>query len=246
MSQLERVAVSRQCKTQSKKMSALCETLESRMLLSVTASHGYTVNTFANAPAGATQPDSIAVDGTNVYIGYQNGAAKDGSDGKTSTIVQYNATGGVVHSFSVPGHNDGIKVDPATHLVWAMQNEDGNPNLVIIDPAAVTQTQETFAAPPANGGGYDDITFAAGKTYFSKSAPASNPNTAPAIVQATLSGTTVTVTPVHPPFPRHMDSRRARPRGYRRLGGRRRVVLMISSTAFIQVSCPPKRRQKDR
>ena len=177
-----------------------CEALESRVLLSttvagVTTARGFDLATFANAPGEATQPDSIAVDGSSVFVGYQNGAAKDGSSG-ASTIVQYNAVGAIVRTFSVPGHNDGLKVDPTTHLVWALQNEDANPNLVIINPAAGTQAPFTFAAAPANGGGYDDITFIKGKTYFSESNPASNPNTAPAIVQATLNGSTVSVTPV--------------------------------------------------
>ncbi len=113
-----------------------------------------------------------------------------------STIVQYDASGAVVQSFTVAGHNDGLKIDPSTHLLWAMQNEDASPSLVIIDPTAKTQTAYTFAAAPLAGGGYDDITFVGGKVFFSESNPANNPNTGPAIVQATLSGTTVTVSTV--------------------------------------------------
>ena len=91
------------------------------------------------------------MNGTNVFVGYGNGVAKDGSDGKSSTIVEYASTGAIVQTFSVPGHNDGLKVDPATHLVWALQNEDANPNLVIINPTAGTETQYTFAAAPLAG-----------------------------------------------------------------------------------------------
>ena len=72
--------------------------------------------------------------------------------------------------------------------IWAMQNEDANPNLVIIDPATQQQSLYSFAAPPAHGGGYDDIVFRNGKVYFSASNPALNPNTAPAIVAATIVG----------------------------------------------------------
>jgi len=187
------------------------EALESRTLMSgtphsagahraavagVTAAHGLNVSMFATNPAGASQPDSIAVDGSSVFVGYGDGVAKDGSDGLSSTIVQYTSAGAIVRSFSVPGHNDGLKVDPSTHLVWALQNEDGNPNLVVIDPVAATQKNYTFAAPPADGGGYDDIVFLDGKVFLSESNPASNPNTAPAVVQATLGASTVTVTPV--------------------------------------------------
>jgi hypothetical protein len=172
------------------------EWLEDRSLLSgPSVGPGYTLTTFATNPSGASQPDSIAVDGANVYVGYGNGVAKDGSDGKSSTIVQYDTAGAVVQTFSVPGHNDGLKVDPETHLLWSLQNEDGNPNLVVIDPAAGTQTNYSFG-PVANGGGFDDITFLHDKVYLSESNPANNPNNAPAVVQATLQGTTVMVTPV--------------------------------------------------
>jgi hypothetical protein len=161
----------------------------------LTAVPGYAVTPFAMNPMGTSQPDSIAIDGANVYVGYGNGVAKDGSDGKSSTIVQFTIAGSVVRTFSVPGHNDGLKVDPSTHLIWSLQNEDGNPNLVVIDPAAGTTTNYTFD-PVANGGGFDDITFLGGKAYLSESNPANNPNTAPAIVQVTLSGNKASVTTV--------------------------------------------------
>jgi hypothetical protein len=163
--------------------------------LPLDVAHDYTVTTFATAPAGASQPDSIAVDGNHVFVGYGNGVAKDGSDGKSSTIVEYNRAGVVLNTFSVPGHNDGLKVDPNTHLVWALQNEDGNPNLVIIDPTTGAKNQYSFG-PVANGGGFDDITFVNGKVFMTESNPQSNPNTAPAVVEVTLSGTMVNVTPV--------------------------------------------------
>jgi hypothetical protein len=161
----------------------------------VTVALGYTVTAFAANPSGTSQPDSIAADGSYVYVGYGDGVAKDGSDGKSSTVVQYTAAGAVVQTFSVPGHNDGLKVDPRTHLVWALQNEDANPNLVVIDPTARTSAQYSFD-PVANGGGFDDITFLGGKVYLSESNPANNPNTAPAVVQVTLNGTKAAVTMV--------------------------------------------------
>jgi hypothetical protein len=174
------------------------ERFEDRVVPAVsglTASPGYTVTPFATNPSGASQPDSIAIDGANVYVGYSNGVAKDGSDGKSSTIVQYTLAGAVVRTFSVPGHNDGLKVDPATHLLWALQNEDANPNLAVIDSTAGTITNYSFA-PVANGGGFDDITFLGGKVYLSESNPANNPNTAPAVVQVTLAGNQASVTTV--------------------------------------------------
>ena len=92
------------------------------------------------------------------------------------------------------GHNDGLKVNPYTGQIWAMQNEDANPNLVIINPVTHTQKLYTFATAPPHGGGYDDIVFRNGKVYFSASNPANNPNQEPAIVEATLAGDTINVT----------------------------------------------------
>jgi hypothetical protein len=156
----------------------------------------YTVSTFATGVAGTYfQPDSIAVLGGYIYIGYGNGVAKDGSDGKSSTIVKYKPNGDVVTTYSVVGHNDGLRVNPQTKQLWAMQNEDGNPNLVIIDPTSGTQAVYTFA-PTAHGGGYDDIAFHGNDVFLSASNPSSNPNLSQAVVRATISGSTVNVTEV--------------------------------------------------
>jgi hypothetical protein len=167
----------------------------------VTVAPGYTASFFAAGPSGATQPDSIAVDGLKVYVGYQNGAAKDGSSG-FSTIAEFaptgpNGTWAVVKTVNVAGHNDGIKVDPSTHKVWALQNEDANANLVVIDFSPATPTTVKYTLASVNGGGgFDDIAFVGGKTYLTASNPAKDPNTDPALVQITLSGATATITPV--------------------------------------------------
>jgi hypothetical protein len=90
-------------------------------------------------------------------------------------------------------------VNPYTHLLWSRQNEDTDPNLVIIDPETHEQTLYSFAAAPQAGGGYDDITFRNGKAYFSASNPAPGANnlfTNPAIVEASITGTTISVTPI--------------------------------------------------
>ena len=162
----------------------------------VTASVPYTISTFATGVAGAYfQPDSIAVLGNRIFIGYGNGVAKDGSDGKSSTIVEYKLNGDVVTTFSVVGHNDGLRVNPQSKKLWALQNEDGNPNLAIIDPTSGTQTVYTFA-PTAHGGGYDDIAFRGSDVFLSASNPSGNPNTSQAVVRATISGSTVSVSEV--------------------------------------------------
>jgi hypothetical protein len=187
---------------QSRNSSVRCrpcfESLEDRCVPSVTAAPGYSVSTFAPPPSlgvvQATGPDSVTVDrsGEHVFVGYNNGTAKDGSDGKTSTIVEFNASGTVLHYWQTPGHNDGLKIDPETGKVWALQNEDGNPNLVVIDPRTTAAVAYTFA-PPDNGanppnapmpGGYDDIAFLHGRVYLTESNPAGS--TGSAVVQVRL------------------------------------------------------------
>jgi hypothetical protein len=161
------------------------------------AEKGYSIKVFAKSvPGKYTKPDSIAVFKDHIYIGYGNGNDPAGLDGKSNMIVEYSPSGQVVFSYNVIGHNDGLKVNPYTHKIWAMQNEDGNPNLVIIDPETRQQTVYIFAAPPPNGGGYDDITFRNGAAYFSASNPSKDPNAAPAIVKAKFVGNTIQVSPV--------------------------------------------------
>ncbi len=162
----------------------------------VTASVPYSVSTFAAGVSGVYfQPDSIARLNSHIFIGYGNGVATDGSDGKSSSIVEYKMNGDVVKTYSVVGHNDGLRVNPQTKRLWAMQNEDGNPNLVIIDTASGTQTVYTFGPTP-HGGGYDDIAFRGSDVFLSASNPSSNPNFTPAVVRATISGSTVNVSEV--------------------------------------------------
>jgi hypothetical protein len=162
----------------------------------VVASAPYTVSVFATSIPGVDfAPDSIAVLDGNVFVGYGDGVAPDGSDGKSSTIVEYKANGDIVTTYTVLGHNDGLRVNPQTKQIWAMQNEDAKPNLVIIDPKSRTQTLYTFG-PTLHGGGYDDLAFRGSDVFLSASNPAKNPNTGPAIVKAQISGSTVVVTPV--------------------------------------------------
>jgi len=155
----------------------------------------YQLTVFANAPTGLSAPDSIAVVGDRVFVGYGDGHAPDSSDGLNSQVVEFRMDGSVAHIYTVPGHSDGLKVDPATHLLWALQNEDANANLVIIDPDRRQQKLFTFG-PTLHGGGYDDIVFSGCSVYISASNPAKNPNTGPAIVSARLEGNIVAVEPV--------------------------------------------------
>jgi hypothetical protein len=160
-----------------------------------TAAPPYSLKVFAQAPSGLSAPDSLAVLHGHVFVGYGDGHAPDGSDGKNSQVVEYAADGTVIHTFTVKGHGDGLKVNPITHHLWALQNEDSNPNLVIIDPRTGHQQTYAFSATP-HGGGYDDIVFRGCNIYISASNPANNPNTGPAIVSAHLENGIVEVEPV--------------------------------------------------
>ena len=171
----------------------------------VSANHpglpGYKISVFAGFARGSMKfvnPDSVEVDGNTVWVGFQNVTAKDGSDGKTSTIVQYKLDGTFVKQYTVPGHNDGLRVDPKTHLVWATSNEDGNPALNIIDANSGTVTPYQFPPTP-HGGGYDDLQFVGGMTFIAASNPtldANGNNVFPAVDSVQLSGTNVLLTPV--------------------------------------------------
>jgi hypothetical protein len=155
----------------------------------------YKLTVFATAPGGLSAPDSIAVLGDHVFVGYGDGHAPDGSDGLSSQVVEYRMDGSMVRIYTVVGHNDGLKVDPITHRLWALQNEDASPNLVIIDPVTQDRKLYTFGPTP-HGGGYDDMVFRGCEVYISASNPANNPNTGPAIVSARLEGHLVEVDPV--------------------------------------------------
>src|ERR1700692_1799913 len=78
------------------------------------AASPYTLAVFAQAPSGLSAPDSIAVVHDHVFVGYGDGHAPDGSDGLSSQVVEFSSDGKVLHTYTVKGHNDGLKVDPIT------------------------------------------------------------------------------------------------------------------------------------
>jgi hypothetical protein len=152
----------------------------------------YQLSVFATAPKGLSAPDSIAVLNDHVFVGYGDGHDPAGADGLDSQIVEYRMDGSIVHIYTVKGHSDGLKVDPVTHLLWALQNEDANARLVIINPET-RDSKLYLLGTGAHGGGYDDIVFRGCKVYISASNPAKNPNDEPAIVSARLDGSAVDV-----------------------------------------------------
>jgi hypothetical protein len=159
------------------------------------AASPYTLTVFATAPPNLSAPDSIAVVKDHVFVGYGDGHAPDGSDGKNSQVVEFSMDGTLERIYTVPGHSDGLKLDPITKRLWALQNEDASPNVVITDTETQQQKVYQFASTP-HGGGYDDIVFRGCKVYISASNPAGNPNTGPAIVSAKLRDGVVQVEPL--------------------------------------------------
>lgn len=112
-------------------------------------------------PAGATQPDDLAIsaNGVNLWVGYGNGVDTTGKGGP-STLVEYNLiTGAVRRHISIPGHLDGLKINPTTGDVWATENEDGNPTLTVVNHKNGDFKKYTFK-PALISGGMDDLAFA--------------------------------------------------------------------------------------
>jgi len=145
---------------------------------------------FATAPDGAKSPDSITAGNNSIWVEYGDSAKSDGSGG-SSTIVQYDLLGTVQNTYTLPGLADGLKVDPATGDVWALQNQDGNSTVTLIDPATgQVSAPLSYAAPYVYGAdstrGYDDVAFVGQKVFLSYTNPK---NPGDAVVQQLTNGT---------------------------------------------------------
>jgi hypothetical protein len=146
----------------------------------------FTTTVFATGgPVGASSPDSVTFGNNSLWVEYGNGASSTGGSG-SSTIVQYSLAGSALHTYSIPGSVDGLKYNPNTGQVWALQNQDANSTLTIINPA--TQTTSTFAYGPlynsmSGSRGLDDVVFSGSQIFMSVTNPASG--TDPVIVQLT-------------------------------------------------------------
>jgi hypothetical protein len=81
------------------------------------------------------------------------------------------------------------------HL-WALQNEDANPNLVIID--LHSGEQKLFILPAPHGGGYDDLRVVQDQIFMTASNPLLDHgvNHFPALVRLRLAGYSVVLDPV--------------------------------------------------
>jgi hypothetical protein len=169
--------------------------------LPVVALPGYEVTKFTAADSRliVANPDSVVVDGNHVFIDYQNTTAKDCTDTNSSTVIEYDMRGKILGHWTVAGHSDGMRVDPAAHLIWTTSCEDGNPKFATIDATSGTVTPYTFPSPP-HGGGYDDLFFLDGSVFVAASNPtldASGNNPNPAIDKIAIGANgQLTLTPV--------------------------------------------------
>jgi hypothetical protein len=136
------------------------------------------ISVFAEGAAvNGTAPDSVTTGNGSVWVEYGNGADSTGASG-SSTIVQYNErTGAIQFTYSIAGSVDGLKIDPATGLVWALQNQDGNATLSLINPITHTVSGPLrYASPPyiygpASARGYDDVAFLGDRVFLSYTNP---------------------------------------------------------------------------
>ncbi len=133
------------------------------------------VATFATGSAvNATQPDSISVTNSSLWVSYTNGAVSTGGSGE-STVVRYKLKSGKVrNTYSIAGSVDGLKVDPSTGQVWALQNQDGNSTLTLIDPEDGTVSQAIPYAVQSATRGYDDVAFRLDEVFLSYTNPAAS------------------------------------------------------------------------
>jgi hypothetical protein len=126
----------------------------------------YTLTTFIGVPpAGATAPDDIAIsaDGKDLWVGYGNGVNTDGTGGPSNAVEYDISSGSVLLNVSVPGHLDGLKINPTTGDVWATENEDANPTLAVINHKNGKFKIYKFD-PTLITGGMDDLVFEGDKS----------------------------------------------------------------------------------
>ena len=161
---------------------------------STEAQHIRRITTLASGTAvNATGPDSIALSKNSLWISYTNGADSTGLSG-SSTVVQYKLNGQVRYTYTIAGSVDGLKLDPRTGLVWALQNQDGNSTLSLINPKTHTVTGPIPYAVKSAVHGYDDVAFRLNQVFLSYTNPAAP--TDPTIQLLRNGSNPLTVTPI--------------------------------------------------
>lgn len=151
---------------------------------SPTVAAGYSLTTFASpftVPGlnqgiipGASQtvsaPDDITVTATNVFVGWGDNVASDGSDGGQSVVAEYTLGGTLVNHFNVTGHVEGMAMGN-NGLLYTDENEDGNSALTVINTGTGSQMRYGYPNPSVHGGGFDGLQFVNGNLYASGSNP---------------------------------------------------------------------------
>jgi hypothetical protein len=128
---------------------------------------------FATPPPGANAsgPDSITDGAGSIWVSYDGGTNSDGTNPNTfSTIVRYSPAGAEQNIYKIQGDVDGLKYNPFTGQVWALQNQDANSHLTLIDPVSGTLTSVSYAVTSPTQG-YDDVVFTKNGTYLSETNP---------------------------------------------------------------------------
>jgi hypothetical protein len=145
------------------------------------------INVLADAPAGSTSPDSITYgDGNHIWVAYTNGADSTGAFGD-STIVEYTKSGHAIDTYTLPGYVDGLKIDPYTGDVWALQNQDGNSTLTLIQHGNGHLDGPLSYSVVSSAMGYDDVVFEGSNVFMSRTNPAVDGDAT--VVELTGSGT---------------------------------------------------------
>lgn len=175
-----------------------CFCLSVACVSSMHADPTYNIQSFATGAAvGSTAPDSVSYGNGSLWVAYTNGADSAGASG-ASTVVRYSPAGAVLNSWSIAGNVDGLKVDPNTGNVWALQNNDGNSALTVINPVTNAATAYVYGSSYTNvaNRGFDDVAFTKGNIYLSQTNPASG--TDPVVFKLTsgLSSSGLQVSPV--------------------------------------------------
>src|SRR6516165_4702511 len=139
--------------------------------------------TFTTGNDSETAPDSLALGKNALWVEYGNGASSTGLGG-SSTIVEYSLSGKVEQTYHIKGSVDGLKIDPVTGMVWALQNQDGNSTLSLINPKTHTVSGPFSYAAASSTEGYDDVAFLNGAVYLSYT----NPNPGDPVLQQLVNG----------------------------------------------------------
>jgi hypothetical protein len=133
--------------------------------------------------AALSSPDDITRLDGYLFTAFQNGVGPQGqaaADGnRDSTVVEFTASGKVVHQWDLVGKVDGLTASPRTGLLVATVNEDANSSLYTIRPSIDLVAHYAYNKPLPHHGGTDAISFDNGVMLISASAPGTTGAAAP-------------------------------------------------------------------